>query len=381
MARTFQQLLQHDLHGKYVMVRIDANVEYTPDGFIDDLEGLRLDRALPTIKELQHAGARIILVGHMGRDGSQSLQSVADYFQKTHNLTMTLVKDIFSTEATTARNNMSDGEILLFENIRSFAEEESNDADFAAKLAQYADYYVNEAFSVAHRAHASVTGVPSTIPGYMGINTEREYETVRDVYAHLDTSLVCVGGSKFKTKLNLIRHALAEGAWVFVGGALAHTFYKTRGLAIGKSLWDDVDISDIANHPHIVLPSVVVVQNDEGLDEKHIEAVRPEDTIVDMSEASLEKISEALPAGAFSHILWNGPLGWYENNHTHGTLAFGEWITQQNSDAIIGGGDTVYVMQKYANELLEQYDFVSTGGGALLDLVIDGHLPGIDVLR
>lgn len=363
------------------MVRIDANVEYTPDGMIDELEGLRLDRALSTIKELQHAGARIILIGHMGKDGTQSLQSVADYFEKKHNLPMVLVHDIFGNEAKIQWSNLLNGEILLFENIRSFAEEETNGGDFAHTLANYADYYVNEAFSVSHRSHASVTGIPAIIPGYMGINTEHEYETVRELYAHLDTSLICVGGSKFTTKLDLIRHALDEGAWVFVGGALAHTFYKARGLSIGKSLWDDVEVDDIAHHPHLVLPTTVLVRNDEGLDEKHIEAISPDDMIVDMGEESLEKISETLPAGAFSHILWNGPLGWYEEGYIQGTLLLGEWITQQNSDTIIGGGDTVYVMQKYAPEILEQYDFVSTGGGALLDLVIDGHLPGIDVLK
>jgi phosphoglycerate kinase len=381
MARTLQQLLQNSLQGKYVMVRIDANVEYTPDGIIDDLEGLRLDRALATIKELQHARGRIILVGHMGRDGSQSLQCVADYFKRKHSLDMTLVTNILDTEAHHQRDSMNDGDIILLENIRSFPEEESNDPEFAGQLARYADYYVDEAFSVTHRNHASVTGVPERIGGYMGINTEREYETVRDIYAHLDTSLICVGGAKFKTKLDLIRRALDQGAWVYVGGALAHTFYRARGMSIGASLWDDEDVDDIAHHDHLLLPDYVVVRVDEEVVEKHIEQIKEEDVIVDMGISSIDTLIDELPAGAFTHILWNGPVGWYEEGFVEGTIALGEWILAQNADTTIGGGDTVYVMQKYAPSVIEHYDFVSTGGGALLDLVIDGHLPGIDVLK
>ena len=384
MARTFTQLLQEDLVGKYVMVRIDANVEYTPDGIIDDLEGLRLDRALPTIKELQHAEARIILVGHMGRDGEQSLQSVVEYFEKKHNLEMTYVEDILEEPARESVIHMNNGEIVLFENIRKYTGETANDPEFAKYLASQASYYVNEAFSVAHRAHASVTGIPNLIPGYMGINTEQEYETVRDVYQHLDTSLICVGGAKFKTKLDLIRHALHRDAWVFVAGALAHTFYKARGQSIGESLWDDVDVSDIAHHPHVIVPTHVLVREageDEVVIEKRIEDVGETDVIVDMGISSMEDVYEKLPGEAFTHILWNGPLGWYEKGYIEGTIVFGQWLSEQNSDTIIGGGDTVYVMQKYAPDIIECYDFISTGGGALLDLVTDGGLPGIDVLR
>ncbi|MCB9808890.1 phosphoglycerate kinase [Candidatus Nomurabacteria bacterium] len=378
---TLTQLLEKDIRGKYVMVRIDANVEYSPDDVIDELENLRLDRALPTLTELRRAGARIILVGHMGRDGSQTLAGVADYFKKKHGLTMTLVSDIFSETAQACVDTLENGNILLFENIRAFPEETANDTTFARKLAAYADYYVNEAFSVCHRQQASVTGVPSIIPGYMGLNTEHEYETLRGVFHNLSTSLICVGGAKFKTKLDLVRHALDAGSWVFVGGALAHTFYKAQGLSIGASLFDDVDVADIAHHARLILPSRVLARGaDSEIKEKSISEILDNDIIVDMAPDEAFHLEQGLVDQSFTHILWNGPLGWYEEGYDTGTTALGAWITSQHATTIIGGGDTVYVMQKNNPKILQDFDFVSTGGGALLDLVISGSLPGIEIL-
>lgn len=369
--KPFSELLVQDLAGVPVMVRIDANVSFVDDGYIDELEGLRIDRALPTIQALAKAGAKVLLVGHMGRDGSESTEQVVTYLASEHQIDATYLDTLKDEEKVRAGiTSLDPGGVMVLENIRAYSEEAENDPAFAKLLASYADFYVHEAFSVSHREHASVAGVPQHIPGFFGLNYEQEIKELSALREDLASALVIVGGAKFKTKLDLVKLALDKGASVMVGGALAHTFYQARGFNIGRSRFDDVDIADIATNENILTPEFVHVRDSEGtLCERHISEVEMGDTIVDMGEQTIDAFAYFIQDKRPTAILWNGPLGWYEEGFVDGTQVLAEYLGNLETPVIIGGGDTVYVLEKIGCDL-EKFSFVSTGGGALLEFLL-----------
>jgi phosphoglycerate kinase len=382
------------LSGVKVLLRVDFNVPIKNGAIGDDF---RIRKALPTIDFLRNKGARLIIVSHIEtaeglvEAGSSkpgvgtknplekrpTLAPVADYLKKK-GLPMTFVKNLAS--AFEAAENLKDGEMILLENIRENPGEKENDKKFAKQLTSLGDIYVNDAFSVSHREHASICAVTEFLPSYAGLQFEEEVKQLSAAFSPSHPFVFILGGAKFDTKLPLIQKFSKTADTVFIGGALANDALKVKGYEIGASKVSDGtdDISSVVNQPNIMIPSDVIVQ-DHAL--KDINAVSPGDTIFDSGQKTIAALKEKINAAQF--ILWNGPLGLFEKGFTEATEELAKIIalktsSDKNVHSIIGGGDTLSAISKLGVE--DKFTFVSTGGGAMLDFLATGTLPGIEAL-
>lgn len=355
--KTITQLKRKNLLGKKVLVRVDYNVPIKAGKIV---ETFRLDQSLPTIEYLLKNGARVILVSHLGDDGKKSLAPVAKYLGK-----------YFGTKLVTKFNDpkfniyLAAGQVILLENIRKFDGEKKNDPDFAQKLAKLADIYVNDAFSVSHRAHASVVAVTKYLPSYAGMLFMKEFKNLSLALKPKTPFVVVIGGIKFQTKIPLIKKFLKTADQIFIGGALANSFMKAMGCDVGNSIVDE-DVSYIKpflKNKKIVLPVDTVVNKKKQ--------------IVDIGPKSLEQIK--VMAKSARMILWNGPVGWFEVGAKKGTQETAKIIASAKSFSIVGGGDTLSAITEL--KLGKKINFISTAGGAMLDFLATGTLPGIKALR
>jgi phosphoglycerate kinase len=273
---------------------------------------------------------------------------------------------------------LNGGECILLENIRSFDGETQNDATFAKALASLFDIYVNEAFSVSHRKHASIVGLPKYLESYAGFQFEREVRELSKIFEPKRPFLFILGGAKFSTKMPLVSKFLDLADKVYIGGALANNIIKARGYNIRRSTYDDkVDISNILSNTKLVSPIDILNQNRENKDTSNIDN---EDNILDIGYKSEKELKDLIYKSKM--ILWNGPMGKYENGFVDSTLNIAKEIaeaTKNGATSILGGGDTLSAIQKL--DLVDQYTFVSTGGGAMLQFLTDQTLPGIEVLK
>ncbi len=363
-----------NLKGKRVLVRASLNVPLEKGAVLSDF---RLVRLFPTIEYLREHGARIIIIGHIGRDPKETLKPVCQYLNKKFDITF--VKDSIGSYASDVVANMQNGDIVLLENLRQKDGEYTNDESFSKRLASLADIYVNEAFAVSHRKHASIVGVPAYLPSYAGLAFEDEVENLSKALSPKKSSLFILGGAKFATKEPLIRKFLNVYDCVFVGGALANDFFKAKGLSVGKSLVAKADhhLKDIVDHPNLVLPKDVIVQNLEGRVIKKPDSIEEEDSILDAGPETIEEIFSLLKKTSF--VLWNGPLGDYEKGFNEHTEQLAEGIVSSGIESIVGGGDTIAALSKLG--LLDRLSFVSSAGGAMLSFLLEGTLPGIDALK
>jgi phosphoglycerate kinase len=392
------------LIGVKVLLRVDFNVPIKDDVVADDF---RIRAAMPSIDFLRGKGARIILISHIeSAEGAKgeiqnvfstlvrdtkskvqkpSLAPVADYLHKKG------IPVIFQkkwTGAFAASEQLKDGEILLLENIRENEGEKNNDPVFAKQLATLADIYVNDAFSVSHREHASVCAITVYLPSYAGLQLVKEVENLSRAFSPKHLFLFILGGAKFDTKLPLLEKFSTSANTIFIGGALANDALKAQGYQIGRSKTSDgsTDISGIISQPCIVLPVDVVVQ-DHSIKRVGkvaagyaLDVVDMEDVIVDVGPASLAALKEKIDTAQF--ILWNGPFGLFEKGFTQGTEEVAKMIvgaTTRGAQSIIGGGDTLSAIAKLGIE--DQFTFVSGGGGAMLDFLAHGTLLGIEALK
>ena len=363
-----------------VLVRVDFNVPIKNGVVTDDY---RIRMALPTINFLKDKSARIILISHIEiADGLTStskptLSPVADYLNK-NGLRTSFVKNWIG--AFEASEKLNDGEIMLLENIRENAGEKENDKKFAKQLASIADIYVNEAFSVSHREHASVCAVTEFLPSYAGLQMEKEMKNLSMAFNPTHPFLFILGGAKFDTKLPLINKFMKNADNIFIGGALANDALKAKGYEVGESKLSNgaTDISGIVSQSQIMLPSDVVVQ--EHLVKKS-DAIGKTDIILDAGPGSLSELKVKIDNAQF--ILWNGPLGLFEKGFTEGTEELAKMIAERTIkgkvQSIVGGGDTLSAISKLGIE--DKFSFVSTGGGAMLDFLAQGTLPGIEALE
>lgn len=363
------------LEGVRVLVRADFNVPLRNNAVADDF---RIRTTLPTIEFLRKKGAKIILVSHVESNdgGNPSLEPVAKHLEKLDGRVV-FIKDIKNAHAI-IENEIKNGECALLENLRFFEGEKNNDPKFAEQLASLADVYVNDAFSVSHREHASVVGVPEYIPGYAGLQFEKEITNLSKAFQPSHPFLFILGGAKFETKLPLLNKFRDSADTVFVGGALATDFYKKKGYEIGVSLTSkgDVDLSSFMNDPKIVLPADIV---NEKKEEKSAEALSPTDKIMDAGPKTVEILKKLIGEAKF--ILWNGPLGLYEDGYRGPTLELAKMIgeaTERGVETIVGGGDTLAAIATLGMQ--DKFTFISTGGGAMLDFLAKGTLPGIEAL-
>jgi len=363
------------LEGVRVLVRVDFNVPIKNGVIVDDF---RIRSAFPTIDFLREKGAKVILIGHLeaNEPSENTFKPVADHMNKLGKQ-VTFVANLRNANAV-IDNEMKNGDCILLENLRHDEGEKKNDPAFAKALASLADIYVNDAFSVSHRVHASVVGVPSLMQSYAGFQLEKEVSNLSKAFSPAHPFLFILGGAKFDTKLPLLEKFMKSADNVFVGGALATDIFKTKGYEVGVSLVSkgDFDLSSYAQNPKLLLPVDIITQNNEI---RPAESLLATDNSMDCGPKTLELLAEKVKEAKF--ILWNGPLGIYEKGYKTSTLTLAKMIADGsgNITSLVGGGDTLAAIAENNDE--DKFTFVSTAGGAMLDFLANGTLPGIEALE
>lgn len=321
-----------DLNGKRVLVRVDWNVPIANGSVVNDF---RIKKSLPTLEYLENAGAKVIIATHLEPDGTST--------------------ELFKMYVPAGME--------LLENLRNNLGEETNSKTFAKELASRADIYVNEAFSVSHREHASIVGVPEFLPSFIGLQFALEMRELSKAFYPKRPFLFILGGVKFDTKLPILKKFVNIADHIFVGGALANNFFKEQGMDVGNSLVQEGDfgLKALLKTGKIILPEDTITEDGR---------------VLDAGPRSVENLKPLISASKL--VLWNGPLGAYETGYKVSTLALAKLISEFSSESIVGGGDTIAAIKEL--DLFDKFSFVSTGGGAMLDFLANGTLPGIEAL-
>lgn len=362
-----------DVRGKRVLLRISVNVPVV-NGRIEN--AFRLKNAIPTIHTLKKQGARVILLGHIGRESTETLRPVYDALSAEVSLKAFL--PLVGEGTTSAIESLENGEIVMLENVRSHAGEEANDPSFAATLASYGEYFINDAFSDSHREHASIVGIPDLLPSCFGETFIKEYEALTHAMQPKTPSLLIVGGAKFETKLPLIEKYSHIYDHIFVTGALANDFFKAKGHEVGTSLISDEDfaLGQLLTNQKILLPTDVTVQGKAGVRVTTPDDVHTDESMLDVGPETIAMLAPYIQDA--KTILWNGPLGNYEKGFAKYTEECAKLIAKSSAYSVVGGGDTIATIQ--ASGASGQFGFLSTAGGAMLIFLESGTLPGIDAV-
>ncbi len=394
--KTVNDLSASDLQGKRVLVRADFNVPVDDQGNITD--DTRVRAALPTIQNLTSKGAKVILCSHFGRpkgvDEKLRLTPVAKRLSEVLGQSVVKCNDCIGDEVAAKVGAMNNGDVILLENVRFHPEEEKNDPEFAKKLASIADLYVNDAFGTAHRAHASTEGVTHYLkPSVAGLLVEKELQYLQNAIENPQRPLAAiVGGSKVSSKIGVIDTLLDKVDYLLLGGGMIFTFYKARGLNVGKSLVEE-DKLELAKTLEakakergvaLLLPTDVVVADsfspDANAQTVSIENIPDGWMGLDIGPDSIKVFQDAL--SQCKSVIWNGPMGVFEfDKFAAGTEAIAHTLaelTPKGTTTIIGGGDSVAAVEKVG--LASQMSHISTGGGASLELLEGKELPGIAAL-
>lgn len=392
---TFKTLDHLDPAGKTVLLRADLNVP-VHDGQVTDTT--RLDRLAPTVQELCAKGAKVVLLSHFGRpkgrDEGFSLKVVVPALEKALGRNISFSADCIGPTAKQTIQSLKNGDVALLENVRFYAEEEKDDPSFAQELASLGDLYINDAFSAAHRAHASTHGIAKYLPSYAGRLMQAELEALQKALGTPVRPVVAiVGGAKISTKLDLLNNLVSKIDTLVLGGGMANTFLLAKGIAVGKSLCEK-DLLETAqrimetaskNNCHILLPV-------DGITAKEFKAntltkttditnIQTDDMILDIGPKTVQNIIGVL-RGAKT-VLWNGPVGAFETPpFEKGTVAIAQEITHLTAQKLIlsvaGGGDTVAALSMTKAE--DSLTYVSTAGGAFLEWLEGKELPGVQAL-
>ena len=390
-----------EVKGRRILVRVDFNVPTEEvEGGIRITDDTRIRESLPTIKLLREKGARIVLLAHFGRPKGKpnpkySLRPVAKRLAELISAEVEISPEVIGDQAEKATLQLAEGGTLLIENVRFYAQEEANDPDFARQLARLGDVYANDAFGAAHRAHASTQGVAHYLsPAVMGLLMEKELRYLQDELADPERPfLVILGGAKVSDKIGVIK-ALMEKADVFlIGGAMAYTFYRALAIPTGVSRVEEdkvhlaEELLQLAKQKGIkfLLP-VDNIETDEfkaGAHSRNTTLLSKERGITDGWEA-VDIGSETIrlyetEIGKARTVLWNGPVGVFEiPDFANGTRALAEALARSSAKSIIGGGDSVTAVKQFG--LADRMTFISTGGGASLELLEGKTLPGVAAL-
>jgi phosphoglycerate kinase len=364
------------LSGKKIILRVDFNVPIKDGKVVDDF---RIKKVIPTILFLQQKGAKVIIISHIGDEGKESLLPVALKLKKSIKEVEFIDTPIFSDETEKKINKMEKGDIVLLENLRRETGEKKNSPSFARALSRYGEIYVNDAFSVSHREHASVVGITKYLPGYAGLQFVTEIDNLSKVFTPTHPFLFILGGAKFETKIPLIKKYLRGADQIFIGGAIANDFFKSRGYEVGTSLTGPTNFQTplLMKSKNLILPIDVEVTKNSKNRFINPTDVLPDENIVDVGPKTVENLKDLINKAGF--ILWNGPLGKYENGFGGATEEVLKLISKSKAMSVIGGGDTAALITKLKIE--DKIGFVSTGGGATLDFLSKGTLPGIRVLK
>lgn len=391
--KTIDQL---DAKGKKVLVRVDFNAPVDAEGEVAD--DTRIRAALPTIEKLLADGARVILVSHRGRPSGEgfedafSLWPIALRLQKLLGCDVVLSRAIVGPDAQEAADALEDGGLLLLENVRFDKREKKNDPEFARQLAALADVYVNDAFGTAHRAHASTAGVAELLPAYAGYLMQKEVDTLTSMMDDPRRPFVAIlGGSKVSDKIKVIDSLLDKADTLIIGGAMCFTFLAAQGKSVGKSLmeadWVDraKEMMDKAerNGVELLLPVDAVVADaiDEAAATQVVSACDiPADSMgLDIGPETARSYADAIAKAQC--VFWNGPMGVFEMKPFEaGTRAVAMAVADNaDADTVIGGGDSVAAVNKFG--VADACTFISTGGGASMELVQGEKLPGVEALK
>lgn len=384
-----------DVKGKRVVVRVDFNVPIA-DGVVTD--DTRIRAALPTLRLLTERGARVVAMSHLGRpsgtgyEEAYSMAPVAVRLSELLGQPVAYVQDVCGDDAVAAAEALSDGEVLVVENLRFDKREKKNDPEFARALADLADAYVNDAFGTAHRAHASTAGVAAYLPSYAGYLMEREVATLTGMLDEPRRPFVAIlGGSKVSDKIKVIDALLEKADTLIIGGGMCFTFLAAQGKSVGTSLMEadwveragDMMKKAADRGVSLLLPVDVVCAdafaNDANLATVSVDEI-PDDMMgLDIGPETAELYAEAI--GMAKSVFWNGPMGVFEMpSFEAGTRAVAEAVAaNEEADTIIGGGDSVAAVNQF--DLADKMTFISTGGGASMELVQGEALPGVEALR
>ncbi len=372
-----------DIQNKRVLLRVDYNISLNPDHSVSNDE--RIKQSIPTLQKLLAANNKLILITHLGepkgKDENFSLKPVVADLQKYFpNNPVRLIEDFSNNEAM----KQSDTEILMLENIRFYPGETANDPEFAKQLASLADVYVNDAFAVCHRKHASVVGIPVYLPHFGGLLLQKEISMIGKTIENPQKPFVAIlGGSKISTKIKLIGKFLTLADHVLLGGGLAHNFLLAQGKEIGKSISEPTEIEHTKslmqlakdNNTEIALYEDAVVDSGET---KLIDTISPDEQIMDIGPETEAHFGHVIAEA--KTIIWNGPVGKFEDpKFRHGTDFIYYAITENSAaTSVVGGGDTLAAMTN--KDHIEKITHISTGGGAMLEFIENGTLPGIEAL-
>ena len=381
-----------NLQGERVLLRADLNVPLDNGAVADDT---RIRESLPTIQYLVENGASVLVCSHLGRPKGErnpdlSLVPVAERLAELLGQPVAFAEDCIGQPAVEVAHGLAAGDVALLENLRFHAEEEANDRVFAAVLGTLATVYVNDAFGAAHRAHASTVGVPNLLPGVAGLLLEKEVRYLGSLVADPPRPFAAiVGGAKVSTKIAAIDHLLPKLDRLLVGGGMANTFLKAKGVDVGASLVEDDlldmarDILDRAESAGVTvsLPEDAVVAAklapDAEADTVPIDAFPPDRMILDVGPATLDSFEAALSDTAA--VVWNGPLGVFEiEQFASGSFGLARALAELDATTVVGGGETAAVVAR--SGLAEHFTHVSTGGGASLEMLEGRELPGVAAL-
>ena len=386
-----------DLKGKTVFLRCDLNVPLDNKGKVTDIT--KIKRHKVTIDELINKKAKILVISHLGRPKGKeveelSLNKISDEFVKVMNIKeITVLPFCRPNIIKSVLEEKQEGSITLMENIRFYPEEEQNDESFARELSAIGDYYINDAFSVSHRKHLSTFSLSKFLPSYLGRSLELELTMLSKIYENIDKPVMAIiGGSKISTKINILTNLVKKMQTIVIVGAMANNFIKHKGNNIGKSLYEKNQeslLKDIIkkckkNNCKLIIPEDVIVAKSYESEPKlkSLNKINDTDIILDIGENTIKKIYNIINES--KTILWNGPVGYFElEKFSTGSNKIAKKITENTKNksilSIAGGGDTVAAINKF--NCSDGFTYISTAGGAFLELLEGKILPGIKALE
>jgi phosphoglycerate kinase len=383
-----------NLKGKRVVLRTDFNVPIQNGKIVDDS---RIKEAIPAIEYILDKGASIVIISHLGRPegkkvSAMSLKPIARRLEKLLDKKIDFLSETTGLKAREKAAKLKPGQIICLENLRFNPQEELGDPEFAKKLASLGNVFVQEAFSSAHRSNASMVAITKFLPSYAGLHFEKEYTELSKILKEPKKPFIFIaGGKKTETKVSILEKIIGKADIILLGGGLANTFLSAEGYEIGKSFYEEEYVADAERvlreaydkGTEILMPSDVLVakniSENARTEEKDVEQIGASDIIVDIGPKTVSKYAQ--PIKFAGTVFWNGPVGITEcKNSVNGTKALANIVTGGDMVSVAGGGDTIAALKKLKINQ-DDFDYVSTAGGAMMAFLSSERMPAIEVLK